>query len=106
MFNTINLADQRTQEESDNTKEEEKNDTTKVEIDLPYYGELKVIQKAELQYTQGTGENQTKKMTDIVIVQDEVTGCMYFSNDTITKESLTPLYDETGKVKGCGELIE
>lgn len=70
---------------------------------LPYYGEFKVIQSAEVQMT--IGSNNSIHNKGVVIVQDQVTGCMYLSNDS-TYNSLTPLYDETGKVKGCGESIE
>jgi len=73
--------------------------TEKDEAAFPYYGELKIVQTAI--YETLLPDNKSTRKNKIVIVQDEVTGCMYFSTDSITYESLSPLYDETGKVKGC-----
>lgn len=74
------------------------NNTIEEDLSFPYYGEFKIVHTADVQQTIGV------KKKDIVIVQDEVTGCKYISNNSVYL-SLSPLYDETGKVKGCRESI-
>lgn len=67
------------------------------------YGEFKIVHTADVQKT--IGDNNSIHSQRIVIIQDQVSGCMYLSNDS-SQLSLSPLYDETGIVKGCGEPIE
>ncbi len=79
------------------------NSSKKEDVAFPYYGKFKIVQTADVQ--QAIGSNNSIHENDIVIVQDEVTGCMYVSNNS-SHMLISPLYDETGKVRGCGKPIE
>jgi len=66
------------------------------DAELGSYGDFKIVDTALIPTSYDN--------SFVEIVQDNNTGCLYIvdKNDT-NPLSISPLYDETGRVKGCGK---